>query len=231
MTRNVRVADDDDGKAITSNGWFIRSFLAVKQAPTMADEVTAMGWMKGITLSVIASIIGGASKLAIRKSWLMEESASRQISPYEHYTSLSASSDDEDVSSQDQSCCENLPGGLDNVSTPSHGPEECENTERNVKRIKRIAYSLRLCGMFGMTILNPLACVLAMNFASPSILAPFSGLTLVWIVLLSKTIIHEAPSRSQVIAAGLVIMGEVLVGAFGDHKNDDAVTLEELVSE
>jgi hypothetical protein len=57
-----------------------------------------------------------------------------------------------------------------------------------------LARVLRGSGMIGMTLLNPLACVLAMNYASPSILAPFSGLTLVWIVLLSNPIIGEQPT-------------------------------------
>ena len=38
----------------------------------MADAaVTATDWMWGIIYSVLASIIGGASKLAIRKSWII----------------------------------------------------------------------------------------------------------------------------------------------------------------
>ena len=53
-----------------------------------------------------------------------------------------------------------------------------------------ISRSLRYSGMFGMTVLNPLFCVLAMNYASPSILAPFSGLTKVWIILLSEQFIQ-----------------------------------------
>ena len=40
----------------------------------MADAAVSAGdWIKGIALSVLASVIGGASKLAIRKSWLMVE--------------------------------------------------------------------------------------------------------------------------------------------------------------
>lgn len=177
----------------------------------MSDNVTASAWMKGIALSVLASIIGGASKLAIRKSWLMEAVATQHLlmeitshpddeAHHSSYTSLSENSDDED-----------------------------EPVERHSKRTKRIALSLRLGGMLGMTFLNPLCCVVAMNYASPSILAPFSGLTLVWIVLFSNSLIGERPSRPQVVAAGLVVLGEVFVAAFGDHLNDDHVTLEELV--
>ena len=39
--------------------------------------VTASDWTKGISLSVLASVIGGASKLAIRKSWLLEQELER----------------------------------------------------------------------------------------------------------------------------------------------------------
>lgn len=176
----------------------------------MSNDITASGWMKGIALSVLASIIGGASKLAIRKSWIMEAGATRQLLA--------------EITSQE--CGEelyiSLSGSEDSIED---GPQEF-----NSKRIKRIAFSLRLCGMMGMTFLNPLCCVAAMNFASPSILAPFSGLTLVWIILFSNLLIGESPRPQQVFAAGLVVLGEVFVAAFGDHKNDDDVTLEQLVS-
>lgn len=89
-----------------------------------------------------------------------------------------------------------------------------------------MAITLRYSGMIGMTILNPLFCVLAMNYASPSILAPFSGLTLVWIVLFSETLIGEKPSRKQIIAASLIVLGEVVVAVWGDHTNDENVTLD-----
>ena len=180
----------------------------------MGENVTASGWMKGIALSVLASIIGGASKLAIRKSWLMEanatqfllaEMASHHGSLEEEEASFARISDHDD-------------------------DEENEHIELDNKRIKKIAYSLRIGGMVGMTFLNPLCCVLAMNYASPSILAPFSGLTLVWIILFSKALIGETPRRLQVFAAGLVVLGEVFVAAYGDHRNDDDVTLEQLVS-
>ena len=67
-----------------------------------------------------------------------------------------------------------------------------------------------------------------MNYASPSILAPFSGLTLVWIVLFSESMIGEKPSRYQVLAASLIIFGEVLVAIFGDHTNDEGMTVEDV---
>ena len=84
--------------------------------------------------------------------------------------------------------------------------------------------------MVGMTFLNPLCGVLAMNFASPSILAPFSGLTLVWIILFSEALIGERPTPMQVMAALMIVLGEVVVALYGDHTNDSGLTVEEVVT-
>jgi hypothetical protein len=86
-----------------------------------------------------------------------------------------------------------------------------------------------VCGfltLMEMTIWNPLChCSLAMNYASPSIAAPFSGLTLVWIdTIFSDMLIGERPSCMQIIAASLIVLGEVVVAIFGDHTNDSGMT-------
>jgi uncharacterized membrane protein len=142
-------------------------------------------WVYGITLSVLASIFGGASKLAIRKSFLIENAL--------------------DISAE--------------LAVDSW------KYESEIRANRRTAFWLRMSGMFGMTFLNPLCGVLAMNFASPSIVAPFSGLTLVWIVLFSDILIGEAPSCTQLVAASLIVIGEVVVAIYGDHTNDEEVTL------
>ena len=90
--------------------------------------------------------------------------------------------------------------------------------------------TMRVSGMIGMSVLNPLCCVMAMNYASPSILAPFSGLTLVWVIIFSEMVLNEKPSKSQVIACTLIVLGEVLVATFGDHTNDDGKTVDDVVS-
>lgn len=151
-----------------------------------SSSVTWEDWIKGISLSILASIIGGASKLAIRKSWVLE------------------SSEDSDYTSMDDS------------------GERQENSPVSLPKL------LRYIGMIGMTFLNPICCVLAMNYASPSILAPFSGLTLVWIVLLSNIVIGERPRGIQVVAATLIVLGEVVVAIFGDHTNEEGVTVEDV---
>lgn len=170
----------------------------------MSTDLSASDWVKGIALSVLATIIGGASKLAIRKSWLMEEEMDEDDS--EVYSQVVGDENHEilsDASSQHQ---------------------------REQVKTKRTAKCLRLSGMFGMTFLNPFCGVMAMNYASPSITTPFSGLTLVWIVLFSKSLIGEEPSRMQVFAATLIVVGEVVVAVFGDHTNDEGVTLADLIA-
>lgn len=68
-----------------------------------------------------------------------------------------------------------------------------------------------------------------MNYASPSIVAPFSGLDLVWVILLSSTFVGEDPTLLQIVAASLIVAGEVIVAIFGDHTNDQTgISLHEL---
>ena len=140
---------------------------------------------------------------------------------------------DEDESSDDSS----------NEDTQSHSSDESNSNvyfeivsqpnnsnQPSPETIEKWALVLRFLGMIGMTFLNPLFCVLAMNYASPSILAPFSGLTLVWIVLFSETMIGgEKPQWKQIVAAALIILGEVIVAIFGDHTNDEGMGLEDVL--
>ena len=168
----------------------------------MDAGISAADWAKGIGLSVLASIIGGASKLAIRKSWLMQDS----------------NVDDLDIASERRLLC------LGGPCSSSNDGNIAESRRRNLS-----ARCLRYSGMVGMSVLNPICCVLAMNYASPSILAPFSGLTLVWVILFSYPVVGEEPSRSQILAACLILAGEVVVAAFGDHTNDEGVTVEDVV--
>jgi drug/metabolite transporter (DMT)-like permease len=210
----------------------------------MASTVSASGWLKGISLSILASLIGGASKLAIRKSWLIEEQ--EQSVAEENSDESPASSGYSQLSDregapppEDESEGEALQR-LSSHGSSSHPPsggaelqltavEEALSLHAARKpRVHIIATLLRGGGMIGMTFLNPTCSVLAMNYASPSILAPFSGLTLVWIVLLSAPLNHERPTARQVFAVGLIIFGELLVAAFGDHTNDSHKTIADV---
>ena len=173
--------------------------------------ISAMDWAKGIILSIIASIIGGVSKLAIRKSWLMQAGTN---------SGRRVRSEDGPFTADDNLLSTEGPGDIGNENFVSRDGEEQHFVPR----------AIRYSGMFGMSVLNPICCVLAMNYASPSILAPFSGLTLVWVILFSPVVNNEKPSSRQVLACCLIICGEVIVAIFGDHTNDEDVTVEDVVS-
>eukprot|EP00518_Triparma_eleuthera_P023182 CAMPEP_0197570600 /NCGR_PEP_ID=MMETSP1320-20131121/40985_1 /TAXON_ID=91990 /ORGANISM="Bolidomonas sp., Strain RCC2347" /LENGTH=156 /DNA_ID=CAMNT_0043133041 /DNA_START=86 /DNA_END=553 /DNA_ORIENTATION=+ len=132
-----------------------------------------LGWIIGVSLSIFASWVGAASKLAIRASW-------------------------KDVSG---------PG--------PHSPL--------VLARSKLKHGI---GMFGMAIVNPACGVGAMAFANPSLLAPFSGLTLVWVVLFSKRTTGEEPTRTQVVAACTIILGEIVVTLCGDHEDDELLNID-----
>jgi drug/metabolite transporter (DMT)-like permease len=88
--------------------------------------------------------------------------------------------------------------------------------ERNINRVPSFCAILAWL-VFGMSVLNPICCVLAMNYASPSILEPFSGLTLVWVLLFSYPVVGEQPFTSRIVAACFTVTGEVIVAIFGDQ--------------
>lgn len=220
---------------------------------TQIKSMSEVDWARGVGYSILASIVGGASKLAIRKSWLIERSIAAQHDEVD--STVETETDVKSVSSTRLGHC---PGSVtqriasltdnnkgnrqDNdtsidyeihysasSSSDSSGLQSRSQSDNKIKRTKRIALGLRLSGMVGMTFLNPLFCVLAMNYASPSILAPFSGLTLVWIVLFAEMIIGERPNSIQVLAASLIVVGEVIVAIWGDHTNDEGVSIDEVI--
>jgi hypothetical protein len=169
-------------------------------------SISVSDWSKGIGLSIAASIVGASSKLAIRKSWLLQRAQTEESN-----NDQNLETNDALFSSENTQCL---------LSSRPHN-----------KQWRFYSYALRYAGMFGMSVLNPICCVLAMNYASPSILAPFSGLTLVWVIAFSGVLVDEKPSNSETVAAVLILVGEVIVAAFGDHTNDDGVTVFDVVSE
>jgi EamA-like transporter family len=187
--------------------------------------VSASAWIKGIALSVLASIIGGASKLAIRKSWLMEEQA--RSSDTNGYVYSDIVGEAEAIHSEHLHPSDGIFAPSADTS-PTH-ESSFQRPHLFTAAHRRLPVTLRVMGMVGMTLLNPLCSVLAMNYASPSILAPFSGMTLVWIVLFSQPVLGERPSLLQVVAAALIILGEVIIAVFGDHTNDEGTSVPEVV--
>jgi len=191
---------------------------------------SASDWIKGISLSILASIIGGASKLAIRKSWIIEHSLQE-----ENDTETNKNTNGMEMTSTSHQRNTNHksyspPIRKEKYFMENKQPERIRNTisYNNIQSLKKSKY-LRWVGMIGMSILNPLCCVLAMNYASPSILAPFSGLTLVWIILFSPMIVNETPYRSQKIASILIVLGEVVIAISGDHTNNEYESLEDVL--
>jgi len=198
--------------------------------------VTATGWIWGIAYSVLASLIGGASKLSIRKSWLIHERTKRRVSStrgeterYDEVPSPRASirRDDSFVSPLEvgQAAGAGDPPG-------DHRGEQRHQTMGSITDrlgTTRVSWALYISGMVGMSFLNPLCCVLAMRYANPSILAPFSGLTLVWVVLFSGRAVGEHPGTSQKLACSLIVLGEVLVAWFGDHTNQSDASVEDVI--
>jgi hypothetical protein len=250
----------------------------------MSDTVTASDWVKGIALSVLASIIGASSKLAIRKSWLLmhqhqhhhrQNLQQAQVQEQTHRNGIDVSSENRNSATdeshltatiattsaelqigegddghsgtidstgegEEEGFSYQMMGRTDSFSeeaTRSHFSDEREphqqqqqqqQQEQGNQGVRMIAWCLRGYGFVGMTFLNPAACVGAMNFASPSILAPFSGLTLVWIVFCSQPLIGESPSTRQIFAACLIIAGQICVAVFGDHTNQPNMTIEKM---
>jgi len=218
--------------------------------------VSPSDWMKGIALSVTASVIGGASKLAIRKSWVMMDgilNSNKKIARRRKRHRRDGSLEDLFPPQAQAAQDEKFKVGKEEeeevemktysppLSTPTPTPTPTKESEvlpitsNNLHTSEDYrstttsnSRALRYCGMFGMTVLNPICCVWAMQYASPSILAPFSGLTLVWIVLFSESIVGERPTLLQMIAASLIVTGEVIVAISGDHTNDGGVALEDL---
>ena len=195
--------------------------------------VSESDWAKGIFLSVLASILGAASKLAIRKSWLLQKSMlmARIVEQDEMVVDDTASSDGLQILLSDQRLSSSQGSSVLDLASSSSSSGTTATRLTTCCTLPSLwpAYGLRFGGMMGMTIFNPLCCVLAMNYASPSILAPFSGLTLVWIIALSDTMIQERASSKQMAAAALIILGEIVVSLFGDHTNDANVTVQAVV--
>ena len=142
-------------------------------------DAGSSSWLIGVALCSISSFGTGLAKLAIRKSWLLEE---------EHAAKKEA-----------------LPSSV--LSPSTNDGSTCPSATR-----------LRYAAFLFISLVNPALDITALAFASPSILAPFSGVSLAWVVLLSKRMVGEAPRRQQILGALLIMVGEVVVALFGDHS-------------
>lgn len=172
----------------------------------MSDE--GVDWIRGISYSILASIIGGASKLSIRKSWLI-------TAELKQCAELNPQNENADAYDQRVTQIDNNLRHTDNdkmaplevsaakptsAAKDSTGEENdsyfCFNPLRESTPIiskgktqhsqHALAWILYILGMIGMTFLNPAFCVLAMKYANPSILAPFSVSTTIENITLFK---------------------------------------------
>ena len=174
----IRSAKDSFSKAYRIVKRFLHKAQSIhKLIQTCNMSVTASDWAYGIGYSVLASIIGGASKLCIRKSWLMVQGDDAQeieindstfranhddcnIETSESYESPAQirirreSSSSQDSDSVDDGDQERSPMSLINAE---HRNEERERqtqaqNESSCTSTKknRLAIFLRLSGMFGM---------------------------------------------------------------------------------
>ena len=189
-------------------------------------------WLHGLAFAVIASMIGAGSKLCIRKSYTIlvaTESVDDEEEPTEHDALLRKSSsfttDDGFLSSnsdEEQQQQHRITKLQQREAVPAH-------EEQHLFLNRFLPVCLRVVGMVGMGMIGPACNVYALQFASPSVLSPIGGgLTLVWIILWSEHTIRETPRQIQRIAVALVVVGEGLVAAMGDHSNVFSLTPEDL---
>eukprot|EP00980_Cylindrotheca_fusiformis_P024965 scaffold12809_cov84-Cylindrotheca_fusiformis.AAC.1 len=201
-----------------------------------AVRISAMDWGKGIGLSLLASIIAGCSKLAIRKSWLIQAERKEQAGAQEQQqrssedveTEIDDYTQDNESFFRSELSDDESSSGNENLTLIRPDSTQTKHDQSCCSSLIRNPYALRYSGMFGMTILNPVCSVFAMNYASPSILAPLGGLTLVWVILFSGMTVGETPTSSEMLAALLIMVGEVIVAVFGDHTNANGMTVDDV---
>jgi hypothetical protein len=156
----------------------------------------------GVALSVLASLVGGYSKLLLRKSW--------NITKDEKQARM-------DLLQHNKTNTEEEEGGGEEGGKQLDSKAAIARQDSTLKKQASRGLRLRFIGLLGMTIINPALGIIAMAFANPSILAPFSGLTLVWIVVGSKRMTGEKPNRKQIVAAAFIVLGEIVIALSGDH--------------
>mmetsp|Transcript_28510 Transcript_28510/g.42685 ORF Transcript_28510/g.42685 Transcript_28510/m.42685 type:complete len:384 (+) Transcript_28510:142-1293(+) len=186
-----------------------------------ASIVESSSWTKGLAFSILASLIGAVSKLCLRKSYtILGADAVAPIPSNDETANLCdhAEKDEENTVYHD-SCEDDMESEI----------REFASKEESLWWRKFRAFTIRAVGVFGMTVLGPSCNVYALQFASPGILCPIgSGLALVWIVLFSDRAIGEKPRPVQVLAVGLIVLGEAIVSVTGDHTNVSVLTMDDI---
>jgi len=190
----------------------------------MSDSSVGSGWITGCILAFSASIIGSASNLCIRRSYILEKGDTLRndklygddaITSTELTDGNTSSDEDEDCCNEDF-CSDDNSTNYESSTTIILG----KTLTQKQNKFKSRPLCLRVFGVIGMTTLVPVMNTSALHFASPSILMCFgSGLSLVWTALLSEITIGERPSQQQMAGSGLIVLGGFVVAIFGDHTN------------
>ena len=81
--------------------------------------------------------------------------------------------------------------------------------------------SIRFAGLVTVVAADP-ARILSFGFGESRVVAPFSSLSLVWLILLANPIAGDKPTRVEVAGALVIASGVALIAAFGaDGASDD----------
>jgi len=82
-------------------------------------------------------------------------------------------------------------------------------------------------GMVINTVAGPLLDMAAYSFAPQSLIAPFTGLDVVWNAALAPYVLKETLTTTRVLACTLIFCGTLLSGVFGSH-DEGTYTIETL---
>jgi len=196
-----------------------------------AESMESSSWTKGLAFSILASLIGAISKLCLRKSYTILGADLVAPIPLNDETAhlYDHAEKDEESTAYDDSSEDDVESDQPHSIAERWEIREFASKEDSVWWRKFRAFTIRAVGVFGMTVLGPSCNVYALQFASPGILCPIgSGLALVWIVLFSDRAIGEKPRPVQVLAVGLIVLGEAIVSVTGDHTNVSVLTMDDI---
>lgn len=202
------------------------------------------GWVTGCFLAFSASIIGAGSNLCIRKSYTMKIERKKSEQIIINDDNLQVVVDENSMlllvedgfvtpeTSDEATSSEAEDNYYDkNYYEPTQSTISTSTSfRRQQRKVELHPCSLRALGVVGMTTLVPIFNILALHFASPSILMCFgSGLSLVFTVLFSQQTIGEQPSKKQIIGSVLIVIGVFTVAIFGDHTNEPEMDLFDVI--
>ena len=192
---------------------------------------SSTAWINGCFFTIAASVVGAASNLCIRYSYLQQRRQPHDASiddttARRHFFIQfgSAATTQPDSSNGDEV-------DVELTASSSNSTEESDDLRITADNTKiNQPLFLRTIGILGISVLNPILNITALHYASPSILSPLGGLSLVFMVLLSEPMIGESASSSsmQLGGAALIVAGECVLALFGDHTNDLVLTMSDI---